>query len=138
MINFWHLIVVAVVLFVIGWIWHGVFFGKMWARAMGMDMSQMTPEKKKEMQKKMWPAYVLQFLLSLLMVYVLATFINFGGASGVGTAFLVWLGFTMPVAAGSSLWSGKGKKASWQLFFISAGYQLITLLIAGWILSAWH
>ncbi len=135
-ISFLSVLVVAVVFFIIGFIWHGPLFGKIWARAMGMDMNSMTPEQKKEMQKKMWPAYILQLILSIVTAYVLAVFIGSGIGGALAIAFWLWLGFSMPMAASAALWSGKSKSASWKLFFITAGYQLVTLLVGAWILSA--
>ena len=43
----------------------------------------------------------------------------------------------MPTVAGQAMWSGKSKELSWKMFFISSGYQLVTLVIAGWILGMW-
>ncbi len=138
-VSFLPVLVVAIVFFIIGFIWHGPMFGKAYMKAMDLHMD-MTPEQKKAMQKKMMPTYILQIVLSFITVYVLAHFIKVGvagGTSAVGIAFWIWLGFLMPLAAASAMWSGKPKNSAWMLFFITAGYNLVTIIIGAWILSVW-
>lgn len=142
MINIWAVIVCAVLSMVIGMAWYGkMLFGKSWMRVMGVDMSTMTPERQKEMQKKMWPSYLAQFILSIISVVVLSITINkflvFGAWGGMQVAALMWLGFMMPIAAGGALWSGKSKKNAWDMFLISASYQLVSFVIFGAILAVW-
>ncbi len=139
MVNIWAVLVIGVIYMVLGFIWYGPLFGKTWARIIGMDHSQMTPETKKAMQKKMGPVYILNFILTLVTVYILALFIQLGiRGGGIGTALWIWLGFIMPTVAGYAIWSGKPRKLAWQMFFVSAAYQLITIVIAGAILAAWQ
>ncbi len=124
---------------VLGYIWYGPFFGKAWARIIGMDMSTMTPEQKKEMGKKMGPMYLLNFLLAILIAGTLGFIINnWAMASGLVTGLIIWLGFVMPMMAMNAMWSGKAKKLAWQMFWLTAGYQLICFIIAGVILAAWQ
>ena len=142
-INFLAVLVVAVVDMVLGSIWYGPLFMNAWGRIIGVDMNSMTPEKKKEMQKKMWPTYLLNFVLALLTAYVLAKFIYMsapvpGASGGMMIAFWIWLGFLMPMAAGASMWGGKPKKLAWQMFWITAIFQLIAALVGGAILGAWQ
>ncbi len=137
-VNIWAVVVVAVVQMVLGFIWYGPLFGKNWGRIIGMDMVAMTPEKKKEMQNKMGPTYLLAFVLSLLTAYILAHFIRaWTDYSGMMTAFVIWLGFVMPIVAGASIWSGKPRKVAWEMFLLTAGYQLIAFMLAGLILGSW-
>ena len=128
--NYLAILVSAVLAMVIGSLWYGPIFGKQYMKVMGMDM--MTPEMKAAMKKKMWGMYFVQFVLSLVSIYVLA----YMGAS-VKMAFWVWLGFVMPTIGSGALWSGKSKSMSWSLFFLTAGCNLVTFLAYGWVLSMW-
>jgi hypothetical protein len=136
-INYWAVIVAAVVQMVLGFLWYGPLFGKTWATLMGF-----TPEKMNEQKTKgMTVNYIIMALGALLMSYVLAhglifgnTYLHMAGAtSGLQGAFYYWLGFIVPVSLGTVLWEGK----PWKLWFINAGYYLVGLGLMGMILSAW-
>src|SRR6185436_15825072 len=94
-VNIWAVLASAVASMVIGSIWYGPLFGKMFMKLMGMD--QWSPEKQAEMKKGMGITYFVQFLASVLTFYVLAWLMGALGATGamggVQAAFWVWLGF---------------------------------------------
>ena len=137
-INLLAVLVCGVVAMVIGSLWHSkLMFGNAFIKASGMDIG-MTPEKMAEIQKKMWQLYVTQFILALLQAYVLVIYIvNWNTISGVSNAFLIWLGFVMPVVAGNAMWSSRPRKDAWKVFFISMGYQFVFFIVFGFILGSW-
>ena len=135
-VNIWAVLVSAIASMVVGSIWYGPLFGKMFMREMGMD--QWSPEKQAEMKKSMTMSYVLQFVASIVMFFVLAGLIQWdfgsmGAKGGVIMAFWIWIGFVVPLALGNAIWGGKKK-----LFWLSIGNMLVTLLVAGAIIGAWH
>jgi hypothetical protein len=134
-INYLAVLVAAIASMVIGSIWHGPLFGKKYMQVMGFD--QMSPEQRAEMKKGMTKMYILQFIASLVMFYVLAGFIGKTGsltlAGGLGVGFWAWLGFAVPIKMGEAIWGGK-----WPLFWIGIGNMLITLLATGAIIGAWR
>lgn len=138
-INLFAVIASAVVMMIIGFLWYGPLFGKPWSKMMGWG--EMTPEKMKEMQKKAMPGYAISFVGSLLMAFVFAhalvfadTYLNMSGVNaGLQGAFWNWLGFIVPVTVGVVLWEEK----PWTLWFINAGYYLVSLAAMGIILSLW-
>lgn len=141
-INYLSVVIAAIVMFGLGWLWYAVLFNRQWTQAMGW-----TPEKMKEMmaapgaKSMMMRSYGIQALGALLMAYVLAhalvfsaTYLNVSGISaGLQAGFWNWIGFIAPVTIGSVLWDGK----PWKLWFINAGYYLVGLLIMGVILALW-
>ena len=133
-INFWAVLVGAVVSMIIGSIWYGPLFGKKYMSAMGMD--KWSDEEKAKMKKSMYASYFGQFVASLVMFYVLAWLIGalnqMSVMGGIQAAFWVWLGFIVPVKFGDAIWGGK-----MSLFWLSIGGSLITLLAAGAIIGAW-
>lgn len=134
--NYLALIICAIAALVIGMIWYGqALFGKTWMKITGLDV--MTPEAQAEAKKGMVKMITTQFVLSFVSAFVLARFINMSGMGGIEMAFWIWLGFLMPTAGGSALWSGKPKGLAWSMFFITAGAELVTFLAYGAILSAW-
>ena len=136
-VNYWAVIVGAVVSFVLGGLWYGPIFGKKW-----MAMMKFTPESMASAKAKgMGKSYAMMFIGSLVMSYVLFHFIAYavgfsqqGGAMvGAVGGFWAWLGFIVPVTMGSVLWEGR----SWSLWIINAGYYLVGLVLVGAILAAW-
>lgn len=126
----------AVFAVVLGGLWYGPVFGKMW-----MNLTGMTPEKMKAMPLSAPVAMLGGFITAFLMAYVLAHGIIFGNAfthmsgieGGMTGAFWYWLGFAVPLTGGAFLWEGK----SFKLWVLNAGYYLVSLLGMGAILGAW-
>ena len=133
-VNYWAVLVSAIVGMVIGSLWFGPLFGKVYISAMGMDKK--SPEEQVAMKKGMVLTYIWQFIASLVMFYVFAWLI--GGLNqmsvpgGLMAAFWVWLGFVVPQKFGDALWGGK-----MSLFWMGIGGNLISLLAAGAIIGAW-
>src|SRR5258708_8531882 len=131
-VNIWPVLAAAISSMVVGSIWFGPLFGKLFIHEMGMDA--WSPEKQAEMKKGMTMMYVWQFIASLVMFYVLAMFIVWAGKAGVSsalqTAFLAWLGFAVPLKLGEALWGGKVT-----FFFRWIGNTPVTLLVGGAILG---
>src|SRR5207249_4845105 len=119
----WAVLVSAVVSMIIGSIWYGPLFGKKYMKAMGMN--ELSQEKKDAMRKSMTKSYALQFVASLVMMFVFAKIAAGAGILSVGlglmTAFWVWIGFTVPLKLGDTLWGGKAS-----LFWIGIFANLIT------------
>src|SRR5262249_12126554 len=136
-INYWAVLVSAIASMVIGSIWYGPLFGKMWMGLVGL-----TPEKVAGAKAKgMTASYLVMAVGSLVMAFVLAHSIVFGASylqisglnAGLQGAFWSWLGFIAPITLGSVLWEGR----SWKLWFVNNGYYLLTLLVMGAILAVW-
>lgn len=133
-INYLAVFVAAIAANLIGMFWYSpAGFGKAWKSLVGL--SQKDLEKAKE--KGMACAYLAHFVASVVMVGVLAIFIEKLGVSdawlGVHTAFWAWLGFMAPIVLGSVLWEGKSSK----LFVLNGAYWLTTMLVAGAIIGGW-
>lgn len=138
-INFWAVVVCAVLSMVIGSLWYGKFlFGKVWMEISGIDITKISPEKVKEMQRQMFPLYLIQFLLSVLTLVIFAKYIHtMDNISGLSHGLLVFSGFVMPVIAGQIMWSGKPRNIAWKAFWVSSGYNFVLFLVYGFILSSW-
>lgn len=136
-INYWAVLVSAIASMVLGFLWYGPVFGKMW-----INLSGHTPQNSDAAKKKaMTTGYVLGFIGALVMAYVLAHALVFaeaylkasGVSAGLMAGFWNWLGFIAPVTLGMVLWDGK----PWKLWILNNGYHLLNLLIMGVILALW-
>jgi hypothetical protein len=134
-INYWAVLVAALASMIIGSIWHGPLFGQKFMQAMGMD--KWSPEEQEKMKKSMVRSYILQFIASLVMFFILSWYITtgvkFGLVGGLANAFALWLGFVVPLSLSNAIWGGK-----MILFWINIGGMLITLLTAGVIIGVWR
>ena len=136
-LNYLAIFVCGIVAMVVGSLWYGPLFGKMWMSMMGITPEKMAAGKKSDMTK----SYVMMFIGSLVMAFVLAHSLVFastymkveGMNAGLMSGFWSWLGFIAPVTMGSVLWEGK----SWKLWCLNNAYQLVTLLLMGVILASW-
>lgn len=57
--------------------------------------------------------------------------------SGLHVGFMMWLGFVLPTYMSSIVWGKDEKKWMIAKICLSAGYRLLTLLGAGYVLSIW-
>ena len=134
-VNWWSILVAALAAMAIGAFWYGPLFGQQWMRAMGWDPSDKA--KMEAMKKGVGMSYFWQFIASLVMAYVLAVFIMklglVGFMGGVNVAFWAWVGFILTIKFGDSLWGGKK-----DLFWISSGNMLLTMLVMGAVLGSWR
>ena len=134
--NLYAVLAATVASMILGTLWYGPVFGKLWRHLEGLSLEDM-----KSMKLSPAAAMGLMAVLSFLMNYVLAHGIAFGNAytgmsgaeGGMTGAFWYWLGFALPLTAGSFLWLNK----SWKLWAFNAGYYLVALLVAGAILGSW-
>ena len=134
-INYLGVILAAFASMIVGFLWYSkMIFGKQWARFKGY-----TKETLKKAQAGMGKLYGLSFVMTLLMAYVLAhvmilsnSFYGYGMLqTGITSAIFMWLGFIMPVQFTNQIFGEK----KWGLFFIDTGYQLISLLAMGIVIS---
>lgn len=117
-VNLVSVFLAAVASMVVGFVWYGPLFGKAWSKLSGhKDMGD-----KKEMPK----TYGILFVASMVAAYVLSML-----GADLMTAFWVWLGFQATLLLHSVLFEGK----SWNLYFLNAGHQLVSLLAMSWVLT---
>ena len=141
-INYLAVIVGAVIQMVLGFLWYGPILGKPWMAIMGISPEAMAQGKNDPKFKRMMMRnYVLLAIGAFLMAWILDHALIFAsaylGISGVGAGlavgFLNWLGFIAPLSLGPVLWEQK----PWKLWFINAGYYLVSMLVVGVLLAVW-
>lgn len=117
-INWVALIAAGVASMIVGFIWYGPLFGKAWIKLSG--------HKEMGDKSQMPKTYGILFLASLVTAYVLSVL-----GTSFETVFWVWLGFQATLLLHSVLFEGK----SWNLYFLNAGHQLISLLAMSQVLN---
>lgn len=133
-INYLAVLVAALVHFVIGGLWYGLIFGNKFIQLMGWS-----PEKLQQVANQSHGKdYLIAFLSSLVLVYILAHFVQYTKArkisDGMQTAFWLWLGFV----ATTQLASVTFEERNAGLYLLNIGYQFVACLICGAILAVWR
>lgn len=134
-INYWAILVCAVLAMGIGTIWYGPLFGKLWMRLSGM--ADMNAEECKRQQKKAVPLYFVQFALTLLQLFILAHLTGDTVKSGMLSSLIVWAGFVLPTVAASCMWTAEPRSMAWKRFFVQAGFQIACFVVFGIVLGLW-
>lgn len=134
-INYFAILLSGIVSMIVGFLYYSpLILGKPW-----MKLSGYTTESLKKAQKEMGKLYGLSFLVSLITAYTLSHIMtlsvnSFGFsrlATGLTTAFWMWLGFMMPVQLTGEIFGRK----NWKLMAINTGYQLASLISMALVLS---
>lgn len=138
-IQFVPILIMTVIATVLGMLWFGPrMFGKKWMQYMGHDEATLNnPVKMKELDKGMGLWYGLQFVATFIMLGALSLCLTSVSGSQVYivTGFL-WLGFVVPIGATNEIWSMTASKHRLPKFLISSTYQLVVMLIAAFIFTA--
>lgn len=130
-INYWAVLVSAVVYWLLGGIWYAGIFNL--SSLMGWDEAEM------EAAKQAFPkSLVVYFISGLVMSYVMAHLVRYTHATtamgGVIAGFWTWLGFQVPIALNQWFFERRPAK----VVFINIGNYLISLLAIGVILAIWR
>ena len=135
-VNFWAVLVAAVVAFAIGAIWYSpMLFGKEWMTLTGMTQKDVAAAKTKGGMWKLYLAQIIATLVSFIVLgFIVAAASGVTASDGAFMGFLVWLGFGATFALGGFLWEKKPMK----LLVIQSAYSLLTFVIGGAIIGLWH
>ena len=130
-LNFWAILVSALIQWFLGAIWYSpALFSRPWMALLRID----TSEKPKGLALGMVSSFIGDLLLSL----VLAHWVKWSGAgsfaAGAVIGFLSWLGFFV----GPNFAQGIYEQRPFKLFAINNGYWLIALLGTGGLLAVWQ
>lgn len=130
-VNYWAIIVAAILRMVVGSIWYSpVAFVKPWQALTGV-----TPES---MQKGLAKAIVVDLILSIVMAFAIANIVvgsNITGwLNGALAGVWLWLGFV--VATHLPLWAYENRPL--KLIAINAGSNLVSIVLMTILLTIWR
>lgn len=129
----WFSFAIAVVLpMIVGSLWYGPLFGKVWMR-----MMDLTEKKIKETLNPV-KSYGGSLLASVLTAYVFSfciSYMNMGTlGGGLTVGFAAWVGFALPMGWQSVAWEDKDMK----LFVLNQGNNLLVFLLTGALIGGWR
>ena len=129
-INWWAVLVAAVVGYLIGAVWYAPpVLGTRWMAALGKSRDQLGSPG---------VAMAMQFLVTVVMAVILAAIVaRFGAANAVQGArigFILAVGLIGTSMLTDWLFSGWNMR----LFWIQCGYKVVFITVMGAILGAWR
>jgi hypothetical protein len=133
-INFLAVLVAAIAAFLIGGAWYSALFRKPWIASRGYSDEQI-----KQMQKRHPPAafFSIMFICYLVVALVMAAMMSIfgirGGAHGALLGVLIWI-----IAAAIAMTGHITSTVRLSGYFIDVSYQLVYLVLIGWIIGAWR
>jgi len=140
-LNWLAIVVSVVVAFLVGGLWYGPLFGKVWQKEMGvpLDAKPTGSEMGKSLSLNVIGTFLIAFVLAHDVLGWRPSAWNAGADAppavyGFFAAFFAWLGFMVPVLLNGVAFERK----SWRLFFINAAHQFVSLQIIGMILTFWR
>lgn len=138
-INFWAILTVVIANFFFGFLWFTLLFGKAWGKEMGFDSS--VKPKISEFVRGLVFMLIGNFFFAFVFAHNISAWFFVPGmveegpfSNALSAAIFTWFGFYLPGELGATVW----QRHSWKLFSINSGYQLISLLIAAFILTYWR
>ncbi len=134
-INIWAALVAGLAAMVIGMVWYGGIFGKLWARLNGYS-----DEKLKQMQAARPP---IMFLGGMLVSYLVLAFVFAALAAtlhvqsprdGIFLGVMLWVGMAATIGFTAHLASDKHIG----VYVLDSSFQLVFLIAMGAILGLWR
>jgi len=128
-LNIWTVVGVSLVPLLVGGFWYSpTVFGKYWVRMSGVNIRAI-----RESRRAMAFAFLVSGVASFVMAFVLALLIQnlivITVFDGILVGFYVWLGFVATITL--SEYSITNDHRPYQLYIITNGYYLVTLLVMG-------
>lgn len=130
-IQLWPVIVASVAYFALGAIWYSnVLFARPWMAAQGI-----TPEAidRSGMGVSMLATFLLELLAVVVLAVVLETMGIGGWARGTFAGFVIGVGIGAVPMAVSAAYETRPLALLW----VNAGYHVVALTLAGFILGIW-
>ncbi len=127
-VNWFSVLIAGISSFLLGGIWYGPLFGRIWMRAFHFTEEDL---KKRKISKTFGLSLILACIAALLLEMFIGVDTNliFGMTAGL----LAGIGWVATFTGIQYLFEMK----SLTIFFINAGYSVLSLTLMGAILGAW-
>jgi hypothetical protein len=125
----------AVLIFVLGGLWYSpVLFAKKWIAYQGKSEAELREASKSAGPVLFVYAFLCGLAISVGLAIVLRHFEPLTAGRGALVGLLCWLGFAAPTSFANAVFSLRPKG----LWLIDSGYNLVSFLLAGVLLSVWR
>jgi hypothetical protein len=132
-LNHVHILVAALVYFVIGALWYSMLFGKKWMKLIGHS-GVVTEADKKGMPMMFVSTFILNYVICFATACVIYYVQPMSIMVDLKVASLLGFGFVGTTTAMNNMYA----KRSFQLTAIDAGYHFVGITAATIIMQMWH
>jgi hypothetical protein len=130
-LNYLAIIVSSVIYFILGAVWFGPLFGKLWLKLTGLSL---TEEDKKSAPFMFAKTFILDFIITFSVAILVNLIQPITILSALKISLLIGVGFVVAPFFGNFMYA----KRSIKLFFIEAGYHVFCITISAIILTIWN
>lgn len=136
-INYLLILALGVFAMALGALWYGPLFGRAWCKLNGVNPDN--PTEVKRMQRSMTMVYVMQFALTLVMIFVVYVYTKpvADVMNEVAGALWLWGGIVVPVLAMTVMWTTESARQQRKRFLIQAGYSFLLYSVIGVSVMLW-
>lgn len=125
-LNYWGVLVAAVVPFLLGWAWYSpMLFGKQWMELKGIKPD---PSKNKEAMMCMAWGFAMELVMAFFMSYAANTLGISEWSTGLSMGLFVWFGFILMTSLRAKMYGGDKDCRLWR---IDNGYMLLEFALMG-------
>ena len=128
-VNWIAVLLGGVLSMVLGFLWYGPLFGKLWLRTIG---------KRADELKSSAGMYILAFVAALATAYVLAVLVSALGVTTWWRGAILGAVVSVGVGAASALVNGLFMRASFSSWLLFAFYQFVLYTVEGIVFAAWR
>jgi hypothetical protein len=128
-VNWIAVLLGGVLSMVLGFLWYGPLFGKLWLRTIG---------KREDELKSSAGMYILAFVAALATAYVLAVLVSALGVTTWWRGAILGAVVSVGVGAASALVNGLFMRTSFASWLLFAFYQLVLYTVEGIVFAAWR
>lgn len=130
-INWLAVIVAAIIRLAVGAVWYSpVGFGPVWQKTVGMTQDQVMAAMPRAIAVDAIGSLIMAVILLHAVVYAGADNLLLGGTVGA----LNWLGFVAVVLVATNVYEQRPMRSA----YISAGFNLVALILMGALLAVWR
>ncbi|MEX0930602.1 MAG: DUF1761 domain-containing protein [Candidatus Paceibacterota bacterium] len=134
-LNYLAIIVAALIPLLLGSFWYSpVAFGNQWLMLSNIGKEN-TPQSRREIVLAFLGSFAAGFVMSLVLAVLIRNLLVFSAVDGMEVGFWVWLGFVASTMLPEYLFGGSAKP--YQLYALTAGYHLLSLVVMGALLAMW-
>lgn len=136
--NLYAIFLSAISMFIIGFLFHGPLFGKLW-----MKLAHIHPTGNEKLAD-MIPQMVANFVMNLIMAYVLSGILwmafssqamgEISWSKGLIVAVWLWVGFVVTSSSNEVIWM----KKNYKLWIFDSISTLVGMGVMGVILAIWR
>ena len=127
-LNWWAILVVTVVAFMLGFIWYGPVFGKAWLNALGKTEDEIQPSP---------TPFLITIVTTLITSIVMAVLVHLLAIDNWMLGALLGAAVGVGFIAASNASDTAFCRWSWNLFAIQSSYRVVYSIVMGVILAIW-